>query len=717
VTLVAALVFGAGVPVPNVLALPGGGLPVSWLVRLWHAPAAWATPPLPPTPRQQIGTAEGRAHYVPTGQTRATTHEGGRHEAARHQPGKRTGGAGVGELPADAAGSRQVTPVETAVAPGMERFDAKTSRRLAAESSATSDVYANADGSYTRKAFPGPVNYRATDGSWTPIDSTLRTDTDGRLRQQANEPGVDLARVADDPSLVTVRIDATRSVSYRLSGAARVVPEVSGGMATYRGVLPDTDLELTTLAAGVKEALILRSVRAAGTWVFPLTMHGVTPRIGADGAVEFVGTDGAVAAVIPPGIMRDAKVEPRSAEAAESRSIRYELVTVDGGPALRMTADAGWLADPARVYPVTVDPTFSTNGSTYVQSGITTSNAGDTQLKIGSYNGGTTKARTFLSFANFGSSYAGNRLTSVQLKLFNIWAARCGHQDPFLVRPVTESWATSTVWDGPSYGDAIGTGEQYPSSAACSNQSTNPNIGAWMSVALNVATFNAWTSGGTNYGLAVTAASETDSNQWKKFASVNTTQVPYLSFDYAADTPPQVDAQFPPHGHAATTLTPQLLATGHDPDGWPSGGVQYLFTVYNDAGAQIASSGRLATGAWSVPSGLLSWSKTYAWTVQTYDGYSYSAPTYYAFRTPVPQPLITSGLAQNPQGNGVSPSIGNFTTSAIDAQVATVGPMLTVQRDYNSRDPRRSGAFGAGWSSLVDATAAATGRIVRSRRW
>jgi len=35
--------------------------------------------------------------------------------------------------------------------------------------------------------------------------------------------------------------------------------------------------------------------------------------------------------------------------------------------------------------------------------------------------------------------------------------------------------------------------------------------------------------------------------------------------------------------------------------------------------------------------------------------------------------------------------------------VATVGPELAITRSYNSRDPRTSGAFGAGWSSMLDA--------------
>jgi YD repeat-containing protein len=89
--------------------------------------------------------------------------------------------------------------------------------------------------------------------------------------------------------------------------------------------------------------------------------------------------------------------------------------------------------------------------------------------------------------------------------------------------------------------------------------------------------------------------------------------------------------------------------------------------------------------------------------VQAYDGLEYSSsPQVSYFSTAVPQPLVTSQLSQNPAGPGFDPQSGNWTTSATDAQVPTVGPALEITRDYNSDDPRISGAFGAGWSSLLD---------------
>ena len=83
----------------------------------------------------------------------------------------------------------------------------------------------------------------------------------------------------------------------------------------------------------------------------------------------------------------------------------------------------------------------------------------------------------------------------------------------------------------------------------------------------------------------------------------------------------------------------------------------------------------------------------------------------FALQTPVPQPLLYEGMAQDGSGPGGSqngggpvfdPQNGNFTTQATDASVPVTGPALSMERTYNSLDPRARGAFGTGWSSLLD---------------
>ena len=605
------------------------------------------------------------------------------------------------------------------VGSGEHSFNPTSSKRIASASSATQDVYANADGTYTRQVHPGRVNFRAADGTWTPIDSTLTRRKDGRLAQKASDVGADFASSANDPALVTLATDSAHAVSFGLQGAAAVPAAMKGDGATYPGALPGVDLVESPTADGVKESLVLQSVDAGNTWVFPLHLKGLTARMASDGSVELVDGAGTVSQTMPHGFMQDSKIDARSGLPAMSAGVTYSLETAaDGSAALRVTADQAWLSDPARVYPVTVDPTtvLKTSSSTYVESGVPGPHNAEPQVAAGTFDGGTHKARAYLAFSGFEDIYAGQRMTSVTLTVFDSWAATCTADTTFNVGQITDPWTPSSPTTYP--GLAIGGSNTAPASigswtgkappAACGNKTKDPTVGGFITTApLVLDTFHSWIARtSVNRGLAL-FASESDNNQWKLFDSnAKIAQQPYLNVTYTPDVAPQVDAQYPPDNYSATSLTPELLGYGHDPDNAPNS-LKYQFTVFNSANAQVAQSALQSSGSWVVPSGKLAWGQTYYWTVQSFDGVSYSstAPRWHALSTPVPQPLVTSGLSQSAEGHGFEPSAGNYTTSATDADVDTVGPDLSVKRDYNSLDGRVGQAFGSGWSSVYDAKA------------
>jgi RHS repeat-associated protein len=664
---------------------------ISWS-RAW----SWLTGHSPSLrlPVQATGTARGTSHTAPASATRTGRGTGRRpgHGAGQlplfspHAPGGKTSASGPG------------------FGNGSHSFNSLTSRRVPSNSSATSTLFRNADGTYTRRVYAGPVNYRAPDGTWQLIDAILRPGTDGRFHETANSLSVGLAATASDPDLVTIGLGPGQgSVSYGLRGAAAVRADVSGSTATYAGVLPATDLVESAVGSGLQESLVLRAATAPASWVFPLRLNGLSPRLAADGSVEFLNPSGTVAARVPRGSMRDSSVSRRSGGPAGSSAVSYQLVTSGGQPALRMSVDTAWLRSPARVFPVTVDPSLkaTATGTTYAYLPDTGDNSSSVDMLIGTFDSGANKANSFLAFSGLGSALSGQRITSAYLHLFDEWAATCT-AEPFQVSPITQSWPVTGLktFPGPSFGSSIGSLTAGPG-AACTNTGADPTIGTWMTVGLSTGTFNSWTTGGADNGLAVWA-SDSDSLQWKRFDADNSPNAPYLELNYTPDLPPQIDSQYPPDNYNSPALTPELIASGHDPDNWPSP-IKYNFTVYSSSGSAVASSGNISASDWVVPAGKLSWSQTYYWSVQAYDGYDYSAAvTANYFSTVVPQPLITSSLAQNTGGHGFDQSIGNYTTSATDANVQTAGPSLSVDRAYNSLDPRVSGAFGAGWSSVYD---------------
>lgn len=175
------------------------------------------------------------------------------------------------------------------------------------------------------------------------------------------------------------------------------------------------------------------------------------------------------------------------------------------------------------------------------------------------------------------------------------------------------------------------------------------------------------------------------------------------------DIAPVPQEMFPDNGYQAPTLTPLLYATALDSDAPPGSALQYKFEVCDRDDDReptgCTNSGYQPKTGWTVPAGRLKWSQTYLWRAIVRDA-SNEVPTPYAeLLTVVPQPEVTSRIAGAPYGardREFDAQTGNFSTAAIDAPVGTVGPELNVVRTYNSLDPRRNLAFGAGWSTRYD---------------
>lgn len=170
---------------------------------------------------------------------------------------------------------------------------------MAAKSTATSNYFKNADGSYSRSYSLLPVNYRDPAGDWQPIDTHVVRGAHGRWAEKANSPAADFAATGSDAALARLTMSGGRQLSYGLSGAKPVAPQVSGSTVSYPDVLPDTDLNLQPTATGLKESIVLASSRAAHSWDFPLDLKGLTPVELKDGSIALRDSSGKNAGEIP----------------------------------------------------------------------------------------------------------------------------------------------------------------------------------------------------------------------------------------------------------------------------------------------------------------------------------------------------------------------------------------------------------------------------------
>jgi RHS repeat-associated protein len=705
-------------------------------------------------PGQASGTASGRGGDVSAKGTRAGTGSG-------HAPG-----TAKGELPAYNPSPKRVASGKSGLI--HKGFDAKTSTRNARKSTAFSDYFDNADGSYTVKTSMASVNYKATDGTWQPIDATLVHGSDGQLHQRANGIGVSFAGgqsmagasvrlrslapdgvpiAAASPSraasssgsagqLVSLSLGSGESLAWSLQGAAAVTPSVTGATAQYDGILPETNLSLTSEDWGVKEAWTLSSASAPNSWSFPLALSGVSLRDDPAYGWELVDASGSVVGRLSVPFAYDS-VTVNAQHPNTSFAVTYSLSTdSSGAQSLVMTLDRSWLDDPARVFPVTVDPTVTVGdpgvrASTYIEYPFSNNYSSTGQLLSGFSDWGspTVKARSFIYFDTMPVA-SGYHVTQANVGIFDIWAATCS-AEPFDVYPVTDpNWTassidtqltwTNTAYTGPSVGSSMGEVSAAPG-AACTNNNGTPTTGTWMLPQLNVSVVNQWTATnpGAYHGIEIAAPSESNDLEWKIFDSTAiSSNSPYIYITYSQNVAPQVNSTSPASGFSSATLTPTLTANASDPDNWPGLGLGYEYQVFDGAnntkvydsqpGATCGGGTAPSAGAsWTVPSGVLKWGQSYYWSVAACDHYAWSSwAASSSLVTAVPPPLLTDGLSQDSSGRGFDPGLGNYTTSETDAKVATVGPALALTRDYNSLDPRTSQALGAGWSSILDSRAA-----------
>ena len=459
---------------------------------------------------------------------------------ARTQGRRGPGVAEESERPVPDLSAEPVDQTLTPVAPGTRDggFTPGQSVEDVSARTPTSMVFVNPDGTRTLRAYNGVAFVPDGAGGMRWADPTLARPAGSARLAPVAASAVSFASVADDPELMRLQLGGGRSVAFGVNGAAVVGASADGDVARYSGLRSGADLELSATATGMKETLVLRSPSAPQSWLFPLRLQGLRAiRDAATGSVLFVEGADSVVAAIPPGFMEDSSFDPRTGAPARSNKVTYTLVGHGSGTALRVDLDAGWLADPARVWPVRVDPTVATyaagSDDTFVSSRdyANRNNSSETELLAGTYNSGGEKSVSFLHFNSAMSALTNKYIVAANLNLYNQWSFSCTAK-PVTLHRVTSSWSgsTTTTWAGPSY-----------ESTALDTRSfaygyTSCPTGGWGTFQIPRQRMTDWVHGVQSFHGFTVRASLTDSRGWKRFWSQNygtTSRRPYLEVTYA----------------------------------------------------------------------------------------------------------------------------------------------------------------------------------------
>jgi hypothetical protein len=523
--------------------------------------------------------------------------------------------------------------------------------------------------------------------------------------------------------LASLTLSSSEQFGWSLSGASDVagVESSDGTTLTYSGILPETDLSLTSETYGVKESLTLASASAGNVWTFPLSLQGLSIGQGADGTWQLTDGSGAVVATLEAPYADDSAGTLSDPEPAETHSVTYSLATAsDGTQDLVMTLDKAWLDDPARAFPVTVDPTttVSINGqeeTTYIDTGYPTSNYDSSmRMVIGEDpNGSGDVRRSFLYYPTSSIVDQGWHVSAAQFAAYMYAASdTASSYASYTLEAVHSPWSVSglTASDLPNiavYTPSVGSGTYSTNTTGSVTVSGTTYNGSWTYLNLDTSILNKfqWMSGNPYYGFELAATSDSDPYYSKWFtSSLYSGYAPYLYLTYTTDVPAQVTASTPSSGQAVQTLTPTLSVSATDSDLFPGATLQYQFCVYSGTtGKKLVCSASGSSNSYTIPAKLLRWGQAYEWIAYVFDGFQDSPVTWYSFTTTAPPPVLGGQQSSDTSGKGFNAATGDYTTSATDASVATAGPALSVKRAYNSLDQLSSGAFGTGWSTGIDA--------------
>ncbi len=421
-------------------------------------------------------------------------------------------------------------------------------------------VYAEPDGTKTTNIYTAPIHFKAADGTWKEIDDTLMPQPDGSgYENTAGALDVEFADSGDQPSLIQVT-DASTSVRFGLQGAQGSTATVEGNEITYVDIYPGVDLVFQVHGEQVKELLVLkqRPQVPAGrmTFRFPLTTRGLTAERTSDGVIKLVDSSGKTAFTIPKLYMYDSYSNAQAREPALSEDIDITIEQSGSNQLLKVSADGAWLTDPARVYPVVIDPSLTKTPSldTFVQSNIENTPQSDSdQLKAGYYTGpdGTFTARSLLQF-DLSSVPSGSEINSAKLSLYENHSYSCDPRRVDVYR-VTDSWGSGVTWSNkPSFAadpaDTLNVAKGY--SSACPGGRINFDVRSIV---------NYWkNSAANNNGFGIRARNEDDKYGWKKFASDQATHKPELTVKFdEPNNPPGVPNDLSPADELSPPMRPR----------------------------------------------------------------------------------------------------------------------------------------------------------------
>lgn len=411
------------------------------------------------------------------------------------------------------------TPAAPQQAPKPERRELEQNRTL------TSKTYQNPDGTLTAEVSQAPVHYKDSDGKLKDIKTGVSDDGQGNLQATETYAKPKLKKKIDSDGSFGSFSVAGRDVALKITNAQDVGKKKSSvedkGL-TYVDVFNAVDLEYKVLPNGLKENIRLKNSNAQTDYSFDLSLDNAKATATESGDISFTDSrDGGALFTLPRPVMYDNADQPE-ANRTVSSDLRYEISNDGNTFHITVKASSDWLKDPARKYPVVIDPTVTLNApyyDTYVVSGEATTAHGSLEWMVGGARTNGTN-RSYVYFSNLPTMPANYTINSANLNLYQYEIADASAQvNIFKVTSgwngATMTWNTMAPWTGTD-------------ATSFNDGSTNvsPNI-------TNIV--KSWYTGTPNYGVLLAYANESlGGRTWRTANYVDSNTWPKLVINYSA---------------------------------------------------------------------------------------------------------------------------------------------------------------------------------------
>ena len=573
-----------------------------------------------------------------------------------------------------------------------------------------SQVFANANGSFTATSAAVAQRVRRADGSWVRPDPTLHTGADGRIAPSATALRISFSG-GGTGALATIGKDAAE-LGLRWPSALPV-PTTSGSSVKYAEVFPGVDLVLTAQVEGFAEMLVVKSAAAAANPALSAVRFATTTkglRLGQDSHGELTAVDNGGATLFGSGTpaMWDSTTTAGGQRTASRLTVPGGAMTAMpvelSGADLVVHPDVAMLRATTTRYPVYIDPAFARSAWTMINSRFPDQSywSFDRQDCPAPYAsiqcakvGYTTDPQTMIYRSLFAfptGTLLGKHVQDAKLSMDTVYSFTDTNYGTEV--HIANGINTITKWsnNASTWGTVVATANSHAHDKVRRRTEWGVTSAAQSAVGHNLSTLT----------LGLRAVSESNENQWKKFdAGTALLTVTYNSYPNAPDrltiagAPCTTGAARP----YVRTLTPELRARVSDPDGsarllkgtfqwWKLTGGARNATDAVAQGSVVSGQTAIAT----IPAGRLADGVTYVVQAIANDGIDsgqYSTTCEFTIDVtlpPAPDQVTSTDYPSDGQGHGGVGTAGSF----------TVRPPSAVPADFSgyayTLDPGASAA-------------------------